>query len=78
MRLDPEHTQKLAQAITTNENGTPEVKLDIEFMRRAMDRLTLWERGLFMHAIMRALAAKRKTIEQRVILAMFVHQDDSP
>lgn len=78
MRLDPEHAEKLAQAITTNENGSPEVKLDTEFMRRAMDRLTLWERGLFMHAIMRALAAKRKTVEQRVILAMFVHQDGSP
>ena len=57
MRLDPDHVRKLAKAI--KRSPPPEVNLDIAFMRAAMDRLSLWERGLFMDALMRAAGARR-------------------
>jgi hypothetical protein len=53
------------------------VKFDVDFMNKSMDRLTMWERGLLMKAIMRAVRAKRRTPEQRALLALFVHQEAS-
>jgi hypothetical protein len=76
MRLDPDHVRKLARAI--KRSPPPEVNLDIAFMRAAMDRLSLWERGLFMDALMRAAGARRRTLEQRALLALFVHPGDAP
>lgn len=76
MRLDPEHVRKLARAISKTEKGGPEVALDLGFMGKVMARLSLWERGLLTQAIIRASSAKRKTIEQRIILAMFVHREE--
>ena len=75
MRLDPAHVKKLSQAISSTPRGTPEVQFNISFMMLALTRLSLWERGLLMQALMRAATSKRKTIEQRALLAMFVHQE---
>jgi len=72
MRLDPEHVRKLDRAIN---HATDEVKLDVQFMRASLDRLNPWERGLLTDALLRATKAKRRTIEQRVLLALFVHDD---
>lgn len=71
MRLDPDHVRKLSKAI--KRSPPPEVNLDMPFLRTAMDRLSLWERGLFMDALMRAANSKRRTMEQRALLALFVH-----
>lgn len=73
MRIDPEHRAKLTRAISRNDAGRQEVNLDIAFMTTAMDRLSLWERGLLVNSIMRAAKARRRTIEQRALLALFVH-----
>lgn len=77
MRLDPEHVRKLSCAIEVKEDGNAEVKFDVVYMTQSMDRLTMWERGLLMKAIMRAVRAKRRTPEQRALLALFVHQEES-
>ena len=72
MRLDPDHVRKLDNAIS---RIPPEINLDIQFMTKAMARLSLWERGLLVNAIMRASQSNRRTIEQRALLALFVHAD---
>lgn len=78
MRIDPAHARKISSATTKSETGKLEVNFDLSFMQSCMSRLSLWERGLLVQALIRASTSKRKTIEQRVILAMFVHQDDTP
>lgn len=70
MRLDQDHVDKLAHAI----DGDGDVKLDIAFMRSAFPRLSMWERGLLIEAITRAISSKKLSREQRVLLALFVHQ----
>ncbi len=72
MRLDPDHVQKLSRAIEESPNG-PEVKFDLAFMNEAKRRLSLWEMGLLTHALTRASIAKRRSVEQRALLALFVH-----
>ena len=76
MRLDPHHSEKLALAMGNGPDGNPEIKLDIGFVEAAMGRLSIWEQGLFMKAIMRAAKSKRRSPEQRVLLGLFVHQED--
>ena len=71
MRLDPEHVRKIDRAVRTAPPA--EIDLDIDFMSKAMSRLSLWERGLLMQAILRSSTAKRRTLEQRALLALFVH-----
>lgn len=73
MRLDPEHVRKLARARAPAADGTPEVKFDVDYMSTAMTRLTMWERGLLLDAVMRASRARRPTMTQRALLALFVH-----
>lgn len=75
MRLDRAHSRKLSRARSCTD-GSPEIKLDIAFIEAAMGRLSLWEQGLFMKAIMRSAKSKRLTPEQRALLALFVHQED--
>lgn len=70
MRLDPEHVSKISSAFFADGN----VKLDIGFMMSAMGRLNLWERGLFIESVARAVSSKKPSREQRVLLALFVHQ----
>lgn len=71
MRLDHEHVAKLATAFGQEEGGEPFVRLDIKFMLAAMARLNLWERGLLQDRIVRAAIAPKRTMDQRVLLAMF-------
>ena len=73
MRIDPKHTEKIANAVTHDENGDRNFNIDIAFAMSAFERLTLWERGLLPSAIGRAIKAKRPTPEQRLILALFAH-----
>lgn len=72
MRLDPAHAQKLKAALATDEAGAAFASFDIDFMLAAMGRLTLWERGILTDALLRAATAKRPTIEQRALLAVFL------
>lgn len=72
MRLDPEHVQKINRAF----NDVGDVKLDIPFMSEAMGRLNMWERGLLAHSLLKAACNKRRSPEQRVLLALFVHAED--
>ena len=78
MRLDPDHVAKLKRSITTEDDDptSPVVSFDIEFMIHALDRLSLWERGLVTNAIIKASRAKRLSVEQRALLALFVGSDD--
>ena len=71
MRLDPHHVDKIKSAMT--EDGI--VKIDIGFMAAAMGRLSPWECGLLASALAKAASNKRRTPEQRVLLALFVHSD---
>ena len=73
MRLDPDHVRKLARAIEQRSNG-PQVKFDLSYMDGAMERLTLWEQGVLITALMRSARARRRTPEQRALLALFVCQ----
>lgn len=75
MRLDPDHVRKLERAFETDGSGNSVVKLDIPFLRSSMDRLTLWEGGLLMTSLMRAAKARRRTDDQRTLLALFVHDE---
>ena len=75
MRVDPQHVEKLSRAIDRPVGGDPIVSLDISFMQAAFDRLTLWERGALSQVLMRASMAKRLSLEQRILLALFVHQE---
>jgi len=75
MRLDPDHVRTLARAITT-EDGDASLKVDMAAMRNAQERLSLWELGLLSKALGRAIAATRKSPEQRVLLALFAHRED--
>lgn len=76
MRLDPAHVRKLARALTTSPQGNAEASFDIAFMTQAFDRLSLWERGLLMQALLRSAGARRRTLEQRALLALFVEGGD--
>ena len=73
MRLDPDHAKKLAAALAPDEpGGPPQLRLDLAYMCAAMARLTLWERGLLTQALMRSAKCRHRTIEQRILLALFV------
>lgn len=77
--IDQTHLAKLSRAIERGASG-PDVKLDIDFMRSVMGRLTLWERGLLMDAVLRAGRSRKPTLTQRALLALFVHDEgtDAP
>lgn len=70
MRVDPDHKAKLLRSLRRH-GDTVEVDLDIPFTLSAFRRLSLWERGLFTLALELASRAKRPTVEQRLILALF-------
>lgn len=76
MRIDPEHTRKISRAFGRNTDGSRFVKIDIPFMAAVFERLTLWERGLLNDRITKAAAARRRTPEQRLLLAMFAHTEN--
>lgn len=69
MRLDLEHRAKLRAAVSADASS---IRFDIDFMEKSMDRLNLWEQGLLSKALMRAARSRRKTTEQRALLALFV------
>lgn len=73
MRLDPEHITKLRSAISVGDDGRGQVDIDIAHLSACMQRLSLWEGGLLVEALMRAASASKLTKDQRVILSMFVH-----
>jgi hypothetical protein len=75
MRLDPDHTRKLSRAIAQGPSGGQEVSFDIPFMSAALERLNMWERGLLTNALLRSAQSRHRTIEQRALLALFVHDD---
>lgn len=72
MRLDPEHAEKLRQALSVDADGEAFAKFDIDFMLHSFARLTLWERGILTDALLRSAQAQRPTIEQRSLLALFL------
>lgn len=71
MRLDLDHVRTLARAFSIDESGEKFLKVDLQAMRAATERLSLWEA----QAIARSAVAKKLTIEQRVILALFAHRE---
>ena len=73
MRLDPNHIRRIERAVR---KSPPTADLALQFLALAMSRLSLWERGLLMQAIDRATMARRRTIEQRILLALFVHDPE--
>jgi hypothetical protein len=75
MRLDPDHVRKLVRAASVDADGKPHVNFDIDFLMSAIDRLNLWERGLLMQVLLKAALAKRRSPEQRALLAIFVHDE---
>jgi len=76
MRLDQSHVSKLRAAIAQNPDGNRHVDLDIPHLTSSLRRLNLWEGGLLIDTLMRAAQAKRLSKEQRVLLALFVHNQD--
>lgn len=72
MRLDPDHIAKLRSAVSVT-NGENHVDIDVELLSSCMRRLSLWEGGLLMQTLMRAAGAQKLSKEQRVLLALFVH-----
>lgn len=72
MRPDHEHVKKLHSALFI-ENGKIHVDIDVPHLSACMKRLSLWESGLLVESLMRAATAKRLSREQRVLLALFVH-----
>lgn len=72
MRLDQEHAHKIKAHILTDDEGRRVANFDLEFMLHAFGRLNLWERGILSDALLRAAEAKRLTIEQRALLALFL------
>jgi hypothetical protein len=72
MRLDREHAYKIEAHIITDDAGRRVANFDIEFMLHAFGRLNLWERGILSDALLRAAEAKRLSIEQRALLALFL------
>ena len=75
MRLDLDHVRTIARALHTDEKGEQTLNIDIDAMCAAVERLSLWEAGLLSSAIARSAVAKKLTIEQRVILALFAHRE---
>lgn len=72
MRLDPEHVEAITKA-RTDDGG---FRLSPERLRILTEHLSVWEHGLAMRALNRAMSAKRLTREQRVLLALFIHRDE--
>ena len=78
MRLDHDHIRTLARSFETDENGDRiKVLVDLEVLKSTMMRLSLWERGLVATQLMQAAAAKRPTKDQRALLALFAHREES-
>lgn len=75
MRLDSDHVRKLRAAIV-GRGGNGHVDINVERLSLCMQWLSLWEGGLLMDALMRAASASKLSREQRVLLAMFVHDRD--
>ena len=74
MRLDPDHVRAIARCIETDADGETYLKIDIKTMRVVLDRLSLWERGLLSECLEKAARAKRKSRDQRALLAIFSHR----
>ena len=74
MRLDPEHVAKLASA---RDDDT--LKVCPKRMRLLTETLTVWEEGLVMQCLTKALTARRLSKEQRALLALFAYvgEEDS-
>lgn len=75
MRLDPDHVRVLARAIEKDEHGDPVIKVSIPMMRAASSKLSLWEMGLLSDCLAKAVMGKRLRPEQRVLLALFAHNE---
>lgn len=78
MRIDPKHKAKIDASIAIDADGNRIANLDIEFMQDAMNRCTLWERGLLVNAILRAANALTPTQDQRALLALFLVAEQDP
>ena len=74
MRIDTEHRKTIATSIIQTANG-PKLRMDLEALDQAKERLSLWEVGLMMACLVKASIAKRKSREQRVLLALFGARD---
>lgn len=72
MRLDQEHAHKVKSNVVTDADGNRIANFDIEFMLQAFSRINPWERGILTDALLRSAEAKRLTIEQRALLALFL------
>ena len=72
MRIDPSHAAKCRSAITTDNVGGVFAKIDVDHMHAALMRLSAWERGILTTAVLRAITAKRPTLAQRALLALFL------
>ena len=72
MRLDQEHAHKIQSHVITDADGKRIANFDIEFMLQAFGRINPWERGILTDALLRSAEAKRLSIEQRALLALFL------
>ena len=73
MRLDPEHVERLKRAYS--DDGTT-MKFCPQRMRQLSEHLSLWEQGLAMQVLMKAVCAKKLSREQRVLLALFAYDGE--
>lgn len=68
MRLDPDHVAKLARA-----REGDSLKVCPQRMRALTETLTVWEEGLVMQCLTKALTSRRLSKEQRALLALFAY-----
>ena len=76
MRLDPEHVAKLQRTVIRDKGEIGTLLLDQAFMANAFVRLSLWERGLVLDAVLHAAKAKHPTKAQRALLALFLTNEE--
>lgn len=74
MRLDQDHVRKVERSIETDADGEKYLRVDLAMMKAVMSRMTLWERGLLDECLERAAKARRKTKDQRALLAIFASE----
>lgn len=76
MRIDPKHAAKRRGSVSEDAAGRAYAKIDIAQMHTALMRLSSWERGILTTALLKSVAAKRPTLAQRALLALFLHEGD--
>jgi hypothetical protein len=65
MRLDHDHVRTIARAFDSDDNGERRFRINMKVLKRAMRRLSLWERGLVTTQLMQAAASAPARISAR-------------